>query len=124
MKKTVTALVLAFFVLVPLLVQADESVNEFDSLCQKREQGDVEAQYWLGDLYGETYPKYTYDHIKAIKWFEKAAAKGHLKAQEALAWLYCEQGKFQKGLKILEKITELGCFSDQPELQCLLCFYF
>lgn len=51
------------------------------------EQGDAEAQYYLGSLYyyGKGVEK---NYVEAKKWYRKAAAQGHAGAQEKLGEMY------------------------------------
>jgi TPR repeat protein len=55
------------------------------------EQGDAEAQFWLGVAYEENWYGTT-DNQLAAKWYEKAAAQGHPDAQVSLGEIY-ENGR-------------------------------
>lgn len=65
--------------------------NKYDEVLSKdlpaAEQGYVEAQYNLGNIYrkGVGIPK---DNAKAIKWFRLAAKQGHASAQSNLGLIY------------------------------------
>ena len=58
-----------------------------DDLRKKAEQGEAEAQFWLGWKYleGEGVAK---DVAEAVKWFRKAADRGHVDAQSTLGVMY------------------------------------
>ena len=51
------------------------------------EQGDAEAQYWLGFMYdnGDGVPA---DDMEAVKWYTLAAEQGYALAQGTLAFMY------------------------------------
>ena len=64
-----------------------------ESLRQKAEQGDANAQRELGLKYLSARGSLSgrgiqYDYAKAKEWFEKAAAQGHAKAQANLGDMY------------------------------------
>ncbi len=58
-----------------------------EQLRARAEQGDAEAQFKLGRMYGkgEGVPQ---DGVQAVAWFRKAAEQGHAKAQNGLGALY------------------------------------
>ena len=66
-------------------VQAQEAVVA--ELRTRAEQGDAEAQFKLGRMYGkgEGVPQ---DGVQAVAWFRKAAEQGHAKAQNGLGAMY------------------------------------
>ncbi len=65
-------------------------------------QGDVEAQFALGELY-ERGKGVAANDAKAAEWFAKAADKGHLRSQVKLASLYAEgRGVARDAVKALE----------------------
>ena len=72
------------------------------------EQGDAEAQYNLGIRYLDGG-----DHSEAFKWLMKAANKGHVDAQYALAGLYKDE---QERLKWYLKAAENGHIKAQYAL--------
>ena len=53
----------------------------------RAEKGDVEAQYFLGGMYGEG-EGVTKDEVEAVKWFRKAADQGLADAQFNLGAMY------------------------------------
>ena len=66
--------------------------NKYDISCltnirQAAEQGDVNAQYSLGQIYrkGEGVSR---DYAKAVKWYRKAAEQGYADAQFKLGVMY------------------------------------
>ncbi len=75
------------------------------------EQGDAEAQYNLGVMYGngQGVPQ---DYAEAVKWYRKAAKQGHAKAQPKLGFMYRNgQGVPQDSAKALQwyrKAAEQG----------------
>ena len=68
--------------------KASEQINKesFERYKKAAEQGDVEAQYNLGLMY-EFGDGVEEDFDQAVKWFEKAAERGHEGAQDALEQL-------------------------------------
>jgi len=61
-------------------------------LRRAAEQGNAEAQFWLGNAY-EQGRIGTTDYGQAFKWLRKAAEQGHPDAQFSLAQMY-EDGEF------------------------------
>jgi uncharacterized protein len=57
---------------------AEQDIDEFRKLLRPAEQGDREAQYRLADKH----------YQEAVKWYEKAAAQGHPKAQFCMGILH------------------------------------
>jgi len=75
--------------------------SNYDQYIDAAENGSVEAQYSLAQLYyNGTYPFMNSDFIEAEKWFRKAAMQGHVKAQVHLGVIY------SKGLGHKENIVE------------------
>ncbi len=66
-------------------VHAQPSVDELRRLV---EQGDADAQYALGGVYGDREGPIAQDMIQAVRLFRLAAEQGHLLAQMALAAIY------------------------------------
>ncbi len=66
-------------------VHAQPSVDELRRLV---EQGDADAQYALGGVYGDREGPIARDMIEAVRLFRLAAEQGHLLAQMALAAIY------------------------------------
>ena len=69
------------------LAQQGDFVGALREWKPMAEQGDAEAQYYVGSLFNKGYgvPQ---NSKKAFKWFEKAAALGHLNAQFNLGNMY------------------------------------
>ena len=71
----------------------DTSISTDDDTKKAAEQGDVTAQFNLGNMYarraymGEGAPK---DFTEAAKWYRKAAEQGHAEAQRVLGRMYAE----------------------------------
>lgn len=61
--------------------------DSFASLRKAAEQGDIDAQYKLGNCYynGNGVSE---DKAEAVKWYRKAAEQGNAKAQCKLGWCY------------------------------------
>jgi len=57
------------------------------ALRQSAAQGNAEAQFRLGVLYGNG-DGVDIDHDKAVEWFSQAARQGHENALITLAWMY------------------------------------
>ena len=58
-------------------------------LRQRAEQGDVNAQYNLGDMY-ENRRGVPQDYREAVRWYRAAADQGHSEAQNYLGFMYQE----------------------------------
>jgi S1-C subfamily serine protease len=58
-------------------------------LLKMAEQGDSEAQYQLGFLYGRG-DRIRRDEAEAIRWWQKAAEQGHTRALNNLGWAYSQ----------------------------------
>ena len=65
-----------------------EKKAAFQSVVQKAEQGDAEAQYKLGGMYREGTDYVDEDGQKAVFWFKKAAAQGDTDAMSSLGTIY------------------------------------
>lgn len=68
---------------------AQTEAEDFEAFKILAEQGDADAQVYLGNKYlqGEGVPQ---NYTEALTWFEKAAQNGNLSAQKALADIYRE----------------------------------
>ena len=66
-------------------IQAQETVVA--ELRTRAEQGDAEAQFKLGRMYGKG-EGVTRDGMQAVAWFRKAAEQGNAKAQNGLGAMY------------------------------------
>jgi len=69
--------------------------NQFQSILENAENGDVEAQVKAGMMYQRNS-----DYEKAVYWYEKAASKGNPEAQCKLG------GMFDDGIGVEENITK------------------
>ena len=78
----------------------DTPINTDDDTKKVAEQGDVTAQFNLGNMYarraykGEGAPK---DFTEAAKWYRKAAEQGHAEAQVNLGSMYRNGNEYYKG---------------------------
>jgi GAF domain-containing protein/Sel1 repeat-containing protein/PilZ domain-containing protein len=63
------------------------AVTSPEELRRLAEAGDAESQYWIGIRYG-TGANVIQNDIQAAKWFERAAAQGHVQAQARIASYY------------------------------------
>lgn len=82
-----------------------------DQLTQCANQGNVNAQYALGDMYGKG-ENVLQDKKKAFEWFSKAATQGDADAQNSLGAIYAE-GKgapqdYKKAVEWYSKAAEQG----------------
>ena len=59
--------------------------NKFELTLAKAEAGDKDSQYEIGSMY-ETGWCTDKDKAKAIEWYKKAAAQGHVMAKTILGW--------------------------------------
>ena len=85
--------------------------RESESVREKAEKGDAEAQFNLGQIYyeGKGVPQ---DDSEAVKWYRKAAERGHAAAQYKLGVMYRKgEGVPQddsEAVKWLHKSAEQG----------------
>ena len=104
------------------------------NLRKEAQQGDAEAQFYLGNMYynGEGVPfvdgsggeGVTQDYAEAAKWYRKAAEQGHPWAQTYLGWMY-DTGKgvtqdYAEAVKWYRKAAEQGNAMAQHFLGLLL----
>jgi TPR repeat protein len=59
----------------------------FDEFQRFAEQGDDEAQYHLGVMYGLGLGV-AQNYLTAMDWYERAAMRGNARAQANLGWMY------------------------------------
>ena len=64
-----------------------EQARLVEKLRQAAEQGNAEAQFRLGVIYGNG-DGVELDHDQAVAWFNQAARQGHENALITLAWMY------------------------------------
>ena len=64
-----------------------QSTNELDSLLIASKQGDLQAQFWLGEHY-MTGNGVEIDYDQAVYWWSKAAKHGNAQAQHGLGFCY------------------------------------
>jgi TPR repeat protein len=76
-----------FFEADGVAVNATVKLKNFDVLLKKATQGDVQAQFEVGEMYYYGIGTKV-DQPKAIEWYAKAAGKEHAAAQAQLAWAY------------------------------------
>ena len=61
-----------------------EGYRRIEAIRKSAEEGDVEAQYRIGEIYSDP----LFENIpEAIKWITKAAENGHEEAKKVLALL-------------------------------------
>jgi TPR repeat protein len=58
------------------------------ALRKSAEEGNAEAQFRLGVIYGNGDEGVEIDHQKAMAWFSQAARQGHENALITMAWMY------------------------------------
>ncbi len=71
------------------------------------EKGDPFAQYRLGEMYSLGLGV-RQDSSRAIAWYGRAAAQGHLDAQNNIGVVYCDQGEHGMALKWFLKAARAG----------------
>lgn len=93
--------------------------KSFNSLKERAEQGNADAQYSLGSMYllGLNVPR---DYTEAMKWYHKAAEQGNADAQFDLGGMYYK-GKgaphnFSEAMKWYRKAAEQGYAKGQFNL--------
>ena len=104
------------------LLPAHAISTEINALKDKATQGQVEAQFELGDAY--YYGKGTGKNLKqALYWYEKAAEQGDVMAQRAVGAMYeLGQGTGKDGVKAAywyEKAAAQGLARAQTNLGIL-----
>lgn len=91
-----------------------------EKIIKSAKEGDVKAQYILGNMYHEEGGGVPQDYQKALKWYKKAAEQGHTSAQIKLGDIYYKgQGvsqDYKKGLKWYKKAAQQGNASAQYNL--------
>ena len=93
-----------------------------ESLLQAAEQGEMEAQYQIGQMfyYGQGVAQ---DYNAAEKWFRRAAEQGHLNAQNSYAFIYAEGRGFSKdptkAAEWFRRAAEKGLAKSQSNLGML-----
>ena len=105
------------------MVYLTDETKNFDWLVTVAEQGNADAQFWLGDMYlrGEGCNQ---DTALSVMWWEKSAENGDGRAAYSLAELYetdveyCEQNLY-KALRWYIKAEELGTGSVPRRLETL-----
>ena len=118
MKKIIFSL-LFLLTLTGLIAQSEDEKSYFESMKIEAEQGDVEAQFELGNLYynGEGVEQ---DYTEAVKWFRLAAEQGNASAQCRLGVCYLgEYGVIQdrkEAVKWFRLAAEQGDASAQWNL--------
>ena len=74
------------------------------------EKGDAEASYYMGEIY-RYFEEDTEENIQeAIKYFEKAAKRGCIKAKEALIFIYLDKGHIDGAFKYIKETAEAGSY--------------
>ncbi len=87
--------------------------KEVSQYRKEAEQGDAEAQYIMGRLYGGSHYDVEQDDAESTKWYRLAAEQGHPRAQYMIAWYYLEGSMgFQKdarqALKLFKSSAKQG----------------
>jgi len=74
------------------------------------EKRDVEACYYMGEIY-RYFEEDTEENLEqAIKYFEKAAKKGCIKAKEALIFIYLDKGRREEAFEYIKDTAEQGSY--------------
>lgn len=86
--------------------------NDFKNLEKKAKQGDLVAQYNLGNSYIPNSKRGNIDYKKAFYWFEKSAEQGLPPAQYELAVMYSSgeyiKQDYEKAFELYEKSAIQG----------------
>ena len=66
--------------------------NTFEGLKKKAQNGDIESQFKLGEMYftGDSEKNVTQNYSEALRWFSAAAEKNYAPAQYYLGIMYYE----------------------------------
>jgi TPR repeat protein len=98
-----------------------------ETLTTQAQQGDVNAQYQLGNLYADHVNLATYDFTAAMNWLTQAATAGHVRAQVALGHLYtagdhtrpreCQDGGGHEGSDSCETIKWFRCAAESGDAE-------
>ena len=101
--------------------KSEDVALAFSLFHQAAEQGNVDAQYFLGIsyYYGNIVPK---NHQEAIKWFQLAAAQGHLTSQTFIAAYYFYAQDYTEAVKWFRNAAEQGEVTAQYNLGRCYCF--
>lgn len=86
MKKNIVVLILAAFIF--LGITTNSHAATFEEIKKLAEQGDADAQGYLGVMYSKGEGGVLHDYKKAIKWFSKAAEQGSATSQFLLGTMY------------------------------------
>ncbi len=96
---------------------AQQLPKEVQSELQKAQQGDVEAQCNMGDIYYDGYKEIEKDYNQSYYWFRKAAEQNHPRAQYNLGISYFHgQGvaqDYKEALVWIEKAANQGLSNAQ-----------
>ena len=85
-----------------LVLRYHETLKDIKELKQEAEEGDADAQCFLGLHYYFGY-KVERKEKEAIKWFQKAAEQGNLKAQYYLSWHRFHKERNNETIKLATK---------------------
>jgi len=103
---------LAVIVLMPTIEAWGESPQQSSLLKELRktaEQGDAEAQFFLGLMYYGAELGLTKDYKEAIKWYRKAAEQDYAMAQYNLGFMYSKGfGVIQSGTAAADWFYKAG----------------
>lgn len=95
-----------------------------DEINKKAQQGDVNAQYYLGFQY-ELGLEMEQNNEQAYYWYSQAAKQGDARSQYALGYLYSEGIGVQRDLQQAKEWFEMSSAQDYPEAQyALASFYY
>ena len=102
-----------FVILVPGAVYGDTGTDQEKALKVLRshaEKGDPKAQFKLGTVYHLHFKEWgvVQDHQEALKWYTKAAEKGHIVALRNLGNMYFGINNYREALKWYTKAAEKG----------------
>lgn len=100
--------ILFFFIVCAIQCFAQTYESEIETAMA----GDPNSQYWIGSFYERGTGGVEQNYPKAFSWYQKAADKGHLLAQEKLAEFYLNgtgiKQNTRKAFELYQRLAELG----------------
>ena len=81
---------------------------EVNEIHKKAESGDIEAQFMLGNIYESGGQDARQSSTNAMKWYKRAADKGHVEAQMSIARIYLAEQQYPEALAWYEKAARQG----------------
>ncbi|HNL81153.1 MAG TPA: tetratricopeptide repeat protein, partial [Agitococcus sp.] len=92
---------------------AKNSTKAAEWFRKAAEQGEIDAQYSLGEMYRDGADDFMQDNTKAVEWFIKAAEQGNISALNHLGDMYWDGIGVTKDII---KVTELYKKAEEQRL--------